>query len=89
MDSFISEDEEVNVRKKGIFVLEAFYLVAEVAKGPLFRVRFWRVVLDEAHIIRNRTTKAAKAVWDLDSIHRWSLTGTLIVNRYQRTRCCF
>jgi SNF2 family DNA or RNA helicase len=48
--------------------------------GPLFKTRFWRVVLDEAHFIRNSKTRAAKAVWELDSIHRWCLTGTLIVN---------
>ncbi len=48
--------------------------------GPLFRARFLRVVLDEAHLIRNRKTKAAKAAWDLDAVFRWSLTGTLVVN---------
>ena len=43
-------------------------------------MQFWRVVLDEAHFIRNRQTRNARAVWDLDAVHRWSVTGTLIVN---------
>jgi SNF2 family DNA or RNA helicase len=43
-------------------------------------MRWYRVVLDEAHIIRNRATQASRAVADLDAIHRWVLTGTLINN---------
>jgi SNF2 family DNA or RNA helicase len=43
-------------------------------------MRWYRVVLDEAHFIRNKNTQASKAVWDLDSLYRWSLTGTLINN---------
>jgi SNF2 family DNA or RNA helicase len=53
---------------------------AEGLQGPLFKVEWYRIVLDEAHIIRNRGTRAAKAVWDLDSVYKWCLTGTLIVN---------
>jgi SNF2 family DNA or RNA helicase len=48
--------------------------------GPLFKMRWYRVVLDEAHFIRNKSTQASKAVWDLDALYRWSLTGTLINN---------
>ncbi len=51
--------------------------------GPLFRNKFLRVVLDEAHLIRNRNTKAAKAAWDLEAEYRWSLTGTLVVSSFQ------
>lgn len=38
------------------------------------------MVLDEAHTVRNRKTRAAEAVCDLEAIHRWSLTGTLVNN---------
>ncbi|RXK35500.1 hypothetical protein M231_07232 [Tremella mesenterica] len=48
--------------------------------GPLFRMRFYRVVLDESHTIRNKKTRAAEAAFMLDAVHRWSLTGTLVVN---------
>ena len=48
--------------------------------GPLFKVLWYRVVLDEAHMIRNQTTRAAKAAFDLNSIYRWCLTGTPVMN---------
>ncbi|KAK4687537.1 hypothetical protein P7C73_g2588, partial [Tremellales sp. Uapishka_1] len=49
-------------------------------KGPLFKMKWYRVILDEAHTIRNKNTQAAKAVFELDAVLRWSLTGTLIIN---------
>ncbi|KAI9636028.1 SNF2 family N-terminal domain-containing protein, partial [Dioszegia hungarica] len=49
-------------------------------KGPCFRFRFFRIVLDESHIIRNKSTQASRAVADLDAIYRWSLSGTIVNN---------
>ncbi|KAI0054757.1 hypothetical protein BV25DRAFT_1922398 [Artomyces pyxidatus] len=46
----------------------------------LFQVRWRRVVLDEAHNIKRRTTKAAQACFALDSEFRWCLTGTPVQN---------
>ncbi|KAK9811296.1 hypothetical protein WJX72_001345 [[Myrmecia] bisecta] len=48
--------------------------------GALFRVRWHRCILDEAHIVRNRRTIAAKAVMGLQAMNRWCLSGTPIVN---------
>jgi len=45
-------------------------------KDALFRVKWWRIVLDEAHNIKNRNTKAAQACCALEGRHRWCLTGT-------------
>ena len=45
-------------------------------KDALFKVRWWRIVLDEAHNIKNRSTKAAQACSALDGKNRWCLTGT-------------
>ena len=45
-------------------------------KEALFKVRWWRIVLDEAHNIKNRGTKAAQACSALDGKYRWCLTGT-------------
>lgn len=42
-----------------------------------------RVILDEGHNIRNRSTKTAKAVYNLDADRRWVLTGTPIINRLE------
>ncbi|KAK4055289.1 hypothetical protein OIV83_000572 [Microbotryomycetes sp. JL201] len=49
-------------------------------KGLLFQTEWFRVVLDEAHVIRNRQTKMSRAVTHLDSLFRWCLTGTPILN---------
>ncbi|KAL6238538.1 DNA repair protein rad5 [Aspergillus navahoensis] len=51
--------------------------------GNLFSVDFFRVILDEAHIIKNRRSKTARACYDLKATHRWVLTGTPIVNRLE------
>ncbi|KAL2267834.1 hypothetical protein VTJ83DRAFT_5111 [Remersonia thermophila] len=50
------------------------------ANGPLFKMDWRRVVLDEGHTIRNAKTKAAEAACGLKAQSRWVLTGTPIVN---------
>lgn len=49
----------------------------------LFSLNFFRVILDEAHNIKNRQSKTAKACYDLAAEHRWVLTGTPIVNKLE------
>lgn len=51
--------------------------------GGLFSLDYWRVILDEAHMIKNRQSKTAKACYELAAKHRWVLTGTPIVNRLE------
>ena len=51
--------------------------------GGLFSLEFFRVILDEAHFIKNRQSKTAKACYEIDAQHRWVLTGTPIVNRLE------
>ncbi|KAF7337965.1 SNF2 family DNA-dependent ATPase [Mycena venus] len=47
---------------------------------PLFEVKWWRIVLDEAHNIKNRNTKNAVACCELQGKFRWCLTGTPMQN---------
>lgn len=57
--------------------------LANYEGGGLFDIAWLRVVLDEAHSIKNRLSKAARASFDLDAQRRWALTGTPIVNRLE------
>ncbi|KAI4272441.1 MAG: hypothetical protein L6R38_006604 [Xanthoria sp. 2 TBL-2021] len=69
-------------------VLSEFNQVASrggdrVSHGGLFSVDFFRVILDEAHFVKNRQSKTAKACYEISAQHRWVLTGTPIVNRLE------
>jgi DNA repair protein RAD5 len=49
----------------------------------LLSLEYFRVILDEAHSIKNRLSKTAKACFGIKARHRWVLTGTPIVNRLE------
>ncbi|KAI1273630.1 DNA repair protein rad-5 [Xylaria sp. FL0933] len=68
----LSEYSHINSRPGG----------RESHKG-LFSLNFFRIILDEAHTIKNRQSKTAKACYELSAEHRWVLTGTPIVNRLE------
>jgi DNA repair protein RAD5 len=51
--------------------------------GGIFSLDYFRIILDEAHFIKNRQSKTAKACYELSAKHRWALTGTPIVNRLE------
>ena len=49
-------------------------------KQWLLRTKWHRIILDEAHIIRNKATRNHKACKMIQAKHRWALTGTPIPN---------
>ena len=65
-------------------VLTTYHTLAAERKSkrsPLNSIEWFRVVLDEAHTIRRQATTLYAAVSDLNSCHRWCLTGTPIQNK--------
>ena len=48
--------------------------------GACFGLRWWRVILDESHTIRNSATAVSKACCALRAVHRWCLSGTPLQN---------
>ncbi|KAK1952074.1 hypothetical protein LY78DRAFT_751714 [Colletotrichum sublineola] len=49
-------------------------------QGPLYARKWFRVVLDEAHHIGNRSTMKFRAACEIQARRRWCLTGTPIHN---------
>lgn len=44
--------------------------------APCEQVRWWRIICDESHVLRNGGTKKAKAVMDLVGDNKWLVSGT-------------
>ncbi|OJJ67705.1 hypothetical protein ASPBRDRAFT_186336 [Aspergillus brasiliensis CBS 101740] len=56
-------------------------LNAEGEEGSLLNHEWQRIILDEAHRIRNSSSKTFRTVCSLQAQYRWCLTGTPIQNR--------
>ena len=82
-----SSAPNVIITSYGVVLSEFNQVVAKngdrAAHGGLFSLNYFRVILDEAHHIKNRSSKTAKACYEIAAEHRWVLTGTPIVNRLE------
>ncbi|CAI5758920.1 unnamed protein product [Candida verbasci] len=50
-------------------------------KSPIHNIEFYRVILDEAHNIKDRTSNTSRAANQLNTKKRWCLSGTPLQNR--------
>ncbi|KAF2238691.1 hypothetical protein EV356DRAFT_439948 [Viridothelium virens] len=49
--------------------------------SPIHAIDFHRLILDEAHSIKQRTTGVARACFALKGMYKWCLSGTPVQNR--------
>ncbi|PTB70602.1 hypothetical protein BBK36DRAFT_1107117 [Trichoderma citrinoviride] len=54
---------------------------AKMGSFPLEELGWFRIVLDEAHMIREQSTMQFKAIVRLQAQRRWAVTGTPVQNR--------
>ena len=64
--------ERYGFKRKGTLIKE---------KSALHQVEFYRVILDEAHNIKDRQSNTARAANNLKTQKRWCLSGTPLQNR--------
>lgn len=50
-------------------------------RSILHRIPWHRIILDEAHNIKDRSNNTARSVFNLQSEYKWSLSGTPLQNR--------
>ncbi|KAL8709909.1 MAG: hypothetical protein Q9220_005359 [cf. Caloplaca sp. 1 TL-2023] len=58
-------------------------------RGMLHKVRWYRIVLDEAHAIKNRDSQTSVACRGLIAKHRWAVSATPIQNRVEELYAYF
>lgn len=71
LESMYRKQEKGFKRKEGV----------HKQKSVIHQIHFHRVILDEAHNIKQRTTGSAKACFALKADHKWCLSGTPLQNR--------
>lgn len=71
LESMYRKQEKGFKRKDGIYKEESV----------IHQIQFHRVILDEAHNIKQRTSGSAKACFALKADHKWCLSGTPLQNR--------
>ncbi|KAH8555022.1 SNF2 family N-terminal domain-containing protein [Umbelopsis sp. PMI_123] len=66
-------------RKQEYGFKRSHHLVKEASL--LHQIHWHRIILDEAHNIKDRSNNTARSVFNLQSEYKWSLTGTPLQNR--------
>lgn len=80
-DSTPSYDEDVEKDIAAALKAHEKQLKKNSVVSILHMVSWFRIILDEAHLIKDRSTSTAKAVFNLISLNKWCLTGTPLQNR--------
>lgn len=87
--SFTSKDQLIRTPSWELDLLLLYFsyslnfssFLLPLLQSILHMVSWFRVILDEAHMIKDRSTSTAKAVFNLNSLNKWCLSGTPLQNR--------
>ncbi|KAK5712281.1 hypothetical protein LTR15_011859 [Elasticomyces elasticus] len=79
----IRDVSEAHDRDLDVLITTYGTVTAEYRKPRkvLFHAKWFRLILDEAHVVRSHRTRQFEAVVALDAQHHWGLTGTPICNK--------